>query len=180
MILHHLDLVRYFLTSHNPSINFAAHSDKLHSCLSLSWSGSSVPIGYREVGFYWLLQCNLLGERLVTLGLAGAGYLRSANPGDSTHNPHEHNLTASPYTPIFLPLPFPLSAIFALSFYRCHPMFFTMFWIRIGFTSNLDPAFVSVRIRIKRAKPMRIHVGQDPAPDPGQILVTKVEFIWKK
>jgi hypothetical protein len=35
-------------------------------------------------------------------------------------------------------------------------------WIRIGFHS--DPAFISMRIRIQGANPLRIHAD----PDPGQ------------
>ncbi len=186
MILHHLDLVRYYLL-HIIFNNLATLIDTLLLCQSLSWSGSSVSIDYREVGFYWLLQCNLLGERLVTLGLAGAGYLRSANPGDSTHNPHEHNLTASPYTPIFTPLPFfSLSDMFALSFHWCplcflhccHVCGLALVSFRIRIRIQL---FISVRIRTKVAKPMLIHVGQDPAPDPGQTLKSQMlNLIWKK
>jgi hypothetical protein len=42
-------------------------------------------LSYRRMMIVVLgLQCNYLGERLVPLGLAGAGYLRSANTGDAT------------------------------------------------------------------------------------------------
>jgi hypothetical protein len=140
-----------------------------HSCLSLS--GSSVSNGYREMGFYWLLQCNLLGERLVTLGLAGAGYLRSANPGDSTHDPHEHNLNASLHAPIFIPLPFPPSAMFA-------PLFLYSVVDSHWFHFESGPSFLS-QFGSGSKEPNQcgstwVRTGS------GSWSVTKVEFYMKK
>ncbi len=47
---------------------------------------------------------------------------------------------------------------------------------RIGFSADSDPdsAFISMRIMLQGAKPMRIY----PYPDPGQTLKSqKVEFL---
>ncbi len=54
-----------------------------------------------------------------------------------------------------------------------------MLWTRTGFSadSNPGPSFISMRIRIQAAKPMRIH----PDPDPGQTLKSqKVKFLHEK
>jgi hypothetical protein len=53
-----------------------------------------------------------------------------------------------------------------------------MLWTCIDFSvdsdSHPDPACISMRIRIKGAKPMQIH----PDPDPGETLKSqKVEFL---
>jgi hypothetical protein len=51
--------------------------------------------------------------------------------------------------------------------------FSAMFRIRSGFNADPDRAFTSKRIRIRAAKPLRIHNEPDLDPDPGQTLLSQ-------